>query len=68
MAMRYPDIARQMGRIAEQAGEPKRIEQEHLDRIRMTGWLRSYEAAAGFQDRERWKDNPPTARGQLAAR
>lgn len=68
VAMRYPDIARQMGRIAEQAGEPKRIEREHLDRIRMTGWLRSYEAAAGFQDRERWKDNPPTARGQLAAR
>lgn len=64
----YPEIARQLGQIAHRAGDPEEIEQEHLDRLQMVRWLRAYEASAGFEDRERWKDNPPTARGRLTTR
>ena len=62
----YPEVSDRLDALARSFANARTAEAEHTDRLRMTKWLRAYEAAAGAVDAERWKDNPPTARGQLA--
>lgn len=60
----YPSVAAELHDLALSAAVPRIAELEHEDRNRMHRWLQTYDLAAGFDDTERWKDNPPTARGQ----
>ena len=61
----YPEIAGTMHNIAMKTADPETAETEHRNRCEMSKWLRKYEGVAGAPPEERWKDNPPTARGQL---
>lgn len=63
---RCPEIAKHLNDAAEQTADAESAEQEHRERMRMSRWLAVCEAATGTPDLERWKDNPETARGQLA--
>lgn len=42
-----------------------RMERQKQDHDRNAEWFKAYEAAVGYDDSERWSDNPETARGQL---
>ena len=48
-----------------EVADPTTEELEHQDRAVMNAWLRCYERETGSFIDERWKNNPPTARGQL---
>lgn len=61
----HPETARQLHTVAMEAAEPATAEREHQERGIMNAWLRRYEWETGKFIDERWKDNPPTARGQL---
>ena len=43
----------------------ERMEQQRMFSDRNAEWFQAYERVTGGDDTERWKDNPPTARGQL---
>lgn len=64
MLQQQPAIGQELHNIALSAADPDISEKTHLDRNQMHRWLQTYELAAGFDDSERWHDNPPTARGQ----
>ena len=60
----HPYICEELHELAMLAEDPRIAEMEHLDRLQMHKWLQKYETEAGFCDEERWKDNPPSAKGQ----
>ena len=60
----YPRVGEELHDLAMLIADPRVAEMEHLDRTRMHKWLQDYEQSAGFDDEERWKDNPPSACGQ----
>ncbi len=42
------------------------LERLYSEHERNSNWFRIYEQQVGLDDTERWKDNPPSARGDLA--
>lgn len=60
-----PDVVERLDNIARSTVNAREAELEHRERMRMSRWLTVCDIATGVQDIERWKDNPPTARGQL---
>lgn len=44
------------------------MERLFIDHARNSEWFKRYEEQVGLDDSERWKDNPPTARGDLAVK
>lgn len=49
---------------AETYGDFETMERQCLENRRNANWFKIYENAAGFDDSERWKDNPPSSRGE----
>lgn len=63
---RNPELADWCLKKAQESADFKRMEQEYLEHRRDAELFRAYEAAAGFDDSERWKDNAPETRGALS--
>ena len=61
----HHETAMRLQRVAMEVADPTTEELEHQDRAVMNAWLRCYERETGSFIDERWKNNPPTARGQL---
>ena len=61
----YPEKAMHLHTAAMKVTDPTIAELEHQERGNMNAWLRCYERETGSFIDERWKNNPPTARGQL---
>ena len=61
----HPDVAGRLHRAAMEAANPDTAELEHRERNQMNKWLRVWERESGEFVDERWKNNPPTSRGQL---
>ena len=64
LCLQCPQIAQELQELAMLATDPLVAEMEHRGREQMRKWLQAYEATAGFDDSERWKDNPSSACGQ----
>ena len=64
LCLQCPQIAQELQELAMLAKDPLVDEMEHRGREQMRKWLQAYEATAGFDDSERWKDNPSSACGQ----
>lgn len=64
LCKQYPQIAQAFHETAMLAADPRVAEMEHRSREQMRKWLQVYESVAGFDDSERWKDNPSSACGQ----
>lgn len=61
----FPKLREWFIKIAEHNGNPEEIELEQFRRTRNLNWFRYYEKATGWEETERWADNPPSARGEL---
>ncbi len=65
IAAEEPDLASWFAKKAAEFSDFERMEQQRIISDRNAEWFQAYEQATGGDDTERWKDNPPTARGQL---
>lgn len=45
-------------------GDFDQMESQCLDHRRNVEWFKAYDNAAGFDDSERWQDNPPSSKGE----
>lgn len=61
----YPAITEKLHTIAMQIISPEQAEEAHRSHNQMNKWLRKYEQITGERLDERWKNNPPTAKGKL---
>ncbi len=57
-----PDAADNFRQFAAALKPSEQIEQEQVLHEQKIRWFRSWEAAAGLDESERWQDNPPEAR------
>lgn len=64
LSQQYPQLTQELHELAMLTIDPQVAEMEHRGREQMNRWLRTYETTVGFDDTERWKDNPNSARGQ----
>lgn len=58
----HPKLVKHFRQFAVKLKSPEKIEQEQLLHEQKIRWFRTWEATAGLDESERWKDNPPDAR------
>lgn len=61
-----PDLAAWFAERTKELIDFERMEELSAEHRRNTRWFQIHEREAGLDDSERWKDNPPSARGQLS--
>lgn len=65
---RYPEVAAEFRRRAKEEFDFHQIEKEQKQRAKTALWMKAWEAGAGADDSERWKDNPKSSKGYPAVR
>ena len=61
-----PELAAALRKELMERTDPKEILRTQAIHDQRADWMRAVEAATVIDDSERWQENPPTARGQLA--
>ncbi len=61
-----PELADALRKELMERTDPKEILRTQAVHDQRADWMRAVEAATVIDDSERWQENPPTARGQLA--
>ncbi|BCJ96291.1 choline-sulfatase [Anaerocolumna cellulosilytica] len=62
---KFPKLREWFVNIAGLYGKPEEIETEQYRRARNLKWFQYYEKVTGWKEKERWTENPPSARGEL---
>lgn len=65
---KYPQEAAEFRSRTAKEFDFARIEREQEKRAKMARWMKVWEAEAGIDDSERWKDNPESSKGRPAVR
>lgn len=53
---------------ADEIADPGQMVRQEREHQRNAKWFARYEEEAGYDDSERWQENPPQARGDLSIR
>lgn len=64
IAEKIPSMAEWLRQNAMPYADFDKMEQQCMENRRNARWFRAYDNAAGFDDSERWKENPPSSRGE----
>lgn len=65
LANSKPGLAAWFAKQMEEIADFTQMEEDKKIHDRNAQWFRAYETAVGYDDTERWQDNPETAKGQL---
>lgn len=68
LAKENPDLVRWFKKRADEIADPCQMVRQAREHQRNAAWFARYEEAAGYDDSERWQENPPQARGNLSIR